>query len=415
MRECDVTFMADLPSLGYSVFCLAPRKTYIAKEPSGAGPYYGMHELDTVYMENEFIAMRIDFFTGAIKSLVIKSSGREIIDRDKPWGATIVKEPDAGDFWELNAPLRGGVNTPEQRSRNVFEIPGALFSKDSGGVCSFRDGGVKQVFHIERGFGTGKFKYDIVLHKGAARVDIDGEIVNYDEDVRYRALFPLAFEKGRYGVCRSVPFGHTTQPDGEYPALDYIDVSDGDKGLCLINVGVPGNAVHDGTITLSLLNATSYKGYSGGGFSEDTPASGGFEKGKPIRFRYSLLPHDGGCDTALFARTARERSVQPIALKCAVHAGNLPPAFSFVSADSPNALITACIADGASMIIRLYETVGQNTAVTLSLARRFSNAEDLDFAERPLKDRGDLALGNNGGMVSFALSPYEVRTIRLTK
>ena len=419
IRECDITFIAPLPSLGYATFCVIPRDTYIAKEPSGAGPHYGMHELNTAYMKNEYFDIQVDFFTGAIKSLVRTKTKTEYICREKPWAATIAREPDAGDFWELNAPLRGAVNTPEQRSRDVFSIADVLYSKDSGGVCGFHDGEIKQVFHIERGFGSGKFKYDITLYKGLERIDIDGEIINNEEDVRYRALFPLSFKKGNYKIRRSVPFGHISQPEGEYPALDYTDISDNDKGMCVLNVGIPGNAVHDGTLTLSLLNATSFKGYSGSGFSEDSPAKGGFEKGKAIGFKYSLLPHEG-YSPSVFARMARERCVKPLVIKCPHGAGKLPPVVSFVSVDSPNVNISAYMSTSPgcgqteSVVMRLCETAGSKNKVVITLENSFATAKDVSIAEYPLPERGDLLLNGGGRTLELEIKPYEIRTVKLS-
>ena len=45
------------------------------------------------------------------------------------------------------------------------------------------------------------------------------------------------------------------KPEGEYPALNWVDYQDDKKGICLINRGLPGNNVTDGVMMLSLFRA----------------------------------------------------------------------------------------------------------------------------------------------------------------
>ena len=58
---------------------------------------------------------------------------------------------------------------------------------------------------------------------------------------------------------QEIPFGAIERPDSiEMPAQNWIDYSDGRHGLALLNRGLPGNNVSDGTMMLSLCGASRW-------------------------------------------------------------------------------------------------------------------------------------------------------------
>ena len=88
------------------------------------------------------------------------------------------------------------------------------------------------------------------------RIEVRTAILNNEKFVRYRLLFPTAIRNGK--SVHEIPFGAIERPDGiEFPAQNWIDYSDGEKGVALLNRGLPGNNVADGTILLSLMRCTS--------------------------------------------------------------------------------------------------------------------------------------------------------------
>ena len=84
------------------------------------------------------------------------------------------------------------------------------------------------------------------------RVDIHTEILNEEQFVRYRVLFPTTLSVDE--STHEIPFGAVTRPAGiEFPARNWVDYGDGRHGLALLNRGLPGNNVSRGTMMLSLL------------------------------------------------------------------------------------------------------------------------------------------------------------------
>ena len=129
-KKVFIQFIADLPPMGYEVFYAVP-VSYVPIQEK-APVQYRITEMNEVTMGNEFLDIKFDFFAGVMSSLKLKSSGNELIDTERPWGAMVTIEPDNGDFWELNTPLCGSVAIPLNHSRKIMEIPGARYTKDAG-------------------------------------------------------------------------------------------------------------------------------------------------------------------------------------------------------------------------------------------------------------------------------------------
>jgi len=101
------------------------------------------------------------------------------------------------------------------------------------------------------------------VYRGLSRLEIQSELVNHEKYVRYQALFPTTIRNGRYFV--EIPFGTIERPPGiEFPAQHWVDYTDGHRGVALLNFGLPGNLVTDGTLLLSLLRAHNLGAYGMG-------------------------------------------------------------------------------------------------------------------------------------------------------
>src|SRR5205085_1946504 len=90
--------------------------------------------------------------------------------------------------------------------------------------------------------------------------DISTDLVNQEEFVRYRVVFPTSIPKGT--SMEEIPFGAIERPQRqEFPAQNWGDYGDGSKGLALLNRGLPGNNVADGNMMLSLMRSARLISY----------------------------------------------------------------------------------------------------------------------------------------------------------
>jgi alpha-mannosidase len=188
-------------------------------------------------------------------------------------------------------------------------------------------------------------------------------------------------------------------------------VSDDDRGVALLNRGLPGNNVADGVLMLSLMRSATIGGYGfGGGFEPGMGSDSGLELDKWFDFEYALLPHPGSWDTARTSREGLSYNHPLIARTAASQPGSLPSRWSFLAVDSPTVLVSALkLGDSDGVVLRLYESAGRATkAVTVRLATAAISAEEVNLMEDAI---GSLRLAN--GSLNLDFEPFQIRTIKL--
>ena len=153
------------------------------------------------------------------------------------------------------------------------------------------------------------------------RIDIRTQILNQDQFVRYRVMFPTTIRDGQ--SVHEIPFGSIQRPAAiEFPAQNWIDYGNGQQGLALLNRGLPGNTVSDGTMMLSLLRSTRIVAYGfGGGYEPGMSSDSGLQLGKEFTFDYALVPHAGDWRQAAIYREGMEFNQPLLACTLASHAG----------------------------------------------------------------------------------------------
>src|SRR5262249_48369540 len=154
--------------------------------------------------------------------------------------------------------------------------------------------------------------------------------------VRYQAIFPTTVVGGK--STHEIPFGAIDRPDSiEFPAQNWIDHNDGRRGLAVLNIGLPGNLVTDGTIMVSLLRAHTLGAYGfGGGYEPGMSSESGLQLGKERMMRYVLIPHAGDWRDAGIVRAGWELNHPLICRNVSPHGGALPPRWGLLDITNPN-------------------------------------------------------------------------------
>jgi alpha-mannosidase len=397
LLQVKVAFVAhDIPALGYVVYHVLPLVTASATaEPQ-----------DAPVLENEFYRVEIDPATGAITQLTVKDGG---------WNAlggpanVVAMEKDEGDFWELYRPLDGGSRIA-MTGRHELPQPGAatFSTEQTGEPGKMTRGPVVSEFTVRHPFSEkGEFQTTIRLYAGVRRLDIRTKILNNDAAVRYRALFPTSIARGRN--VQEIPFGAIERSDGiEFPAQNWVDYSNGDRGVALLNRGLPGNNIAGGTIMLSLMRSTRIVAYGyGGGYAPGMGSDTGLELGKELTFDYALLPHMGDWRQAAVYRDGQAFNHPFLACPAAAHPGTLPQHWGLLTVSHENVFLSALkTGKDGKLVLRLYEAAGMATDAALSFAGKVSAAEDLNLMEDPIG-----LLETDGRLLRFSLRPFEVKTV----
>jgi alpha-mannosidase len=406
LKQVRMTFLAhEVPSLGWSTYHAIP--LLASPVPGEVRTGYEMKAQERVF-ENEFFRVTINPANGAITSLFDKTSQWEALAAP---GNVVARQQDRGDLWELYHGLDGGSHIAMTNREEVPKSAEAqLTTEGAPGKSEMRQGPVFSEFSTSRPFTNGTFSTRIRVYAGLRRVDIQTELVNNEKWVRYQALFPTTIQNGHN--VQEIPFGAVERPIGiEYPAQNWVDYSDGQHGLALLNVGLPGNLVTDGTMMLSLMRSHNLGGYGyGGGYEPGMSSETGFEVGHPLTFHYALLPHSGDWRQAAVYRQGMELVHPLLTRKATPHAGKLPARWGLLDISQPNVVLTA-LKPGPdhSTILRVYEADGKSTTdVAVLFNTRIRHACEANL----LEDSGS-ALKIKKDTIRFDLHPFEIKTVKL--
>ncbi|MHB9024150.1 MAG: alpha-mannosidase [Armatimonadota bacterium] len=398
LLQATVAFVAqEVPALGYAVYHVIPSSDATPKSVP----------VDTSALENECCRLEVDRATGAITALTVKEGN---------WNAlrgpanVVAMETDHGDFWEPYKPL-DGASRIAMTDRHEPPQPGAaVFSTDrTDAPGTITQGPVVSEFTVSHPMSEqGRFQTSIRLYAGLRRIDIRTTILNHDTFVRYRALFPTMIDGGKN--MQEIPFGAIERPDGiEFPAQNWVDFSDGQRGLALLNRGLPGNNIAGHTMMLSLLRSTQIVSYGfGGGYEPGMGSESGFELGKELTFDYALLPHAGDWQHAAVYRDGLAFNHPLLACTATVHPGALPQRWGLLEISHPNVIVSALkVGENGRTMLRVYEAAGMTVDdVTITFTGSLHKVEEVNLMEDPLQP-----LNTDGKRISFSLRPFEIKTI----
>ena len=398
--EAEIAFIAhNVPALGHSVYRVIPQQATAEPTPPPT---------ESV-LENELYRVELDASTGAIVGIIVKDDAWNALREP---GNIVVQEEDRGDLWEPYRPLDGGSRFAMTDPHPVPPRGQAVYSDEqSGEPGSVTNGPVVSELCVEHPFGErGRVRTSVRLYAGLRRIEVCTRILNNDEFVRYRALFPTSIDTGQ--AVHEIPFGAIERPsDIEFPAQNWVDYGNGSRGVALLNRGLPGNASPDGTLLLSLLRSTRIVAYGfGGGYEPGMTSDTGFELGKEIAFDYALMPHAGDWGQAEVYREGQAFNTPLIALTAAPHAGPLPARWGYLEVTPANVLVSTLKAsrDGAA-VLRVYEAAGRGTpGVRIRLPGGTQRVEEADLMEDPISE-----LPAPDGVLELDLGPFEIKTIKL--
>jgi alpha-mannosidase len=410
--SATLAFIAgNVPAMGYAVYRVVDAAQAPASAPAGfQGKSANSNRDDEGSLENEFYRATFDLWTGEMKSLILKNNQWEVLAGP---GNVIAREEDGGDFWELYGSLNGARFTAMTRKSGPPK-PGVPLSKDSvSGNGSMSAGPVFSEFHISHPFGKNTYATRVRMYPGVERVDIHTEILNQEQSVRYRLMFPVALPEGRN--TQEIAFGAIERPfSQEFPAQNWMDYGAKDHGVAILNRGLPGSNIAGNSsgagnvMLLSLMRSARLLSY--GGLEQSTSSDTGLELGKRIGFDYALLPHAGTWQDAGVYRAGLDFNNPLLSRPASIHAGKLPPRWGLLKISARHVVLSALkpSRDG-EVAVRVYEAAGEpargvrmHFAVPLASVRAANLMEDAG---------SDIAV--QGNAFSFDLRPYEIKTFRL--
>ena len=229
------------------------------------------------------------------------------------------------------------------------------------------------------------------------RVDVVTEIENTAKDHRLRAVFPsgiktdVAHAEGQFDVITR-PIRPPKEWEGAsdfFPQRSWVDVNDGERGLTIINKGLPEYEVYDDesrTIALTLLRCVGR--LSGGGDTPTAIQTPGAQCLGKHRFEYAILPHKGTWQEARVWQQAHQHNVPMPAVQTGAHDGELPLEQSFIEISPPELIITAIkkAEDRDALLVRFFNITDEDVHGARIKVRKATSARTVNLNEEPHND-----------------------------
>ncbi|MFC4597705.1 alpha-mannosidase [Cohnella hongkongensis] len=337
--------------------------------------------------ENEYLRVKLGD-DGSIVSLYDKQAGREIVAHGERANVLTVYH-DLGDAWDFDRHYRQAVAGAMARER----------------ISAYADGS-KAVVEQRFRFGESTLTQKMVLQAGERVVRFETEADWRESGKMLRASFPVDV-RTEQASCE-IQFGYLQRPTHRNTRIDYakdeicahqyIDLSQPDYGVSLLNDSKYGYSALGHTLDIHLLRSPS---------NPDPNADRAVH-----RFVYALYPHEGDFVAAQTYRKGYELNSPLTVLAAGAGqgrgSGSLRP---LVRIDSPRVMVEAVkkAEDSGDLIVRLYETSGTRADAVVSLGMTCEAIDEVDLMERRIA-----ALAQHTDTVKLSFGPFEIRTIRLT-
>jgi alpha-mannosidase len=337
-------------------------------------------------MTNHHLAVRWDG-NGNITSVIAVDAARELL----PTGlrtAVLELAPDRPvryDAWDLESWTPGLADELLDAESLEVVASGPLLGRIA----------------VRRRFGPSSAVVTYTMRAGSPRLDIGIELDWQHDEHLLSMAFPLDL-RADTAVC-DIQFGHVRRPTHPSTSWDaakfevcahrYVDVSEPDFGVAVLNDGRYGHGLFDGRVRVSLARAARYP---------DPTADRGTHA-----VNLALFPHGPGLRDVI---DEAQRFTMPLRV-AGGHATWAPaPIVALTGRGVEIDAIKLADDDPNDLIVRLHEAVGNRTRVTVRCDRPVSAASMCNLLEEP---HAGIEVGD--GICALTMRPFEIVTLRLTR
>ena len=376
--EKKLVFVAkDIPAVGYKVYY---------KLPAAKAPAY--EETNGKQIENDSFRLVLDD-NATLIYIFDKKNNREVISKGGKGNDFRLFEdmPGGYDAWDI-------VATYVDRE---FEL------KD-GIVKDIVKGDVYTMISIEKDVLKSRIEQNIIIYNDLDRIDFDTHISWHEDQKLLKVFFDVDLQTKNYTrdiayatmECCSYRYNPYDKAKFEVNAHNWIDMSDEDYGVSLLNDCKYGHEVNEHKMILTLLKAPI----------KPDPTS---DRGEHY-FTYSLYPH---AETWKKAKTL-ERGLEinhplvPVDIKSE---GEMGADNSFITLTSDSMTLEAvkkCEEEEDAYIIRMVEKKGRSVDASVKFFAPLTYAAECDLIER-----NDVPVDFDGDTISFHATPFEIKNYKV--
>ncbi len=264
------------------------------------------------------------------------------------------------------------------------------------------NGPIRASLRLDKEFLDSKITQRISLYANSRELVFDTHIDWSERQKLLKVGFPLDIHASQatydiaYGNLKRSTHRNTSYDAAKFevPAHKWMDVSQGDYGVSLLNDSKYGHEAHDHTIRLTLLKGSVYP---------DELADIGHHT-----FTYALYPHPGSWEQAGTIQRALDLN-QPLSVQID-SAAKQDQVHSFVSCLADNITLEAVkrAEDGQGTILRLVEQHNKSGTLPLIFDRPIEKACTCDLMENIEND-----LPVTGKQLDIPYNTYEIITLKV--
>ena len=368
-----VAYLKNLPSKGY--------KSFTVCDAEAVSPFV---RNDEYHLETPFYSLTLDA-NGHFTSIFDKENDREVLKAGKVGNMLRLYEdkPIYFDNWDIDM----------YYTEKSWEVNDLVSMK-------WVDGAVRTTLELTWNCSQSTITQKIHFYADTRRIDFETTADWKEHQHLLKAEFPVDIHSDE--ATFEVQFGNVTRKVHtntswekarfESCAQKWMDFSEGNYGVSLLNDCKYGHSVNDGTIGLTLIKC---------GVEPNPNADV-----EVHNFTYALYPH---CGTWKQADTVKEayNVNQPAYV---VAGGEEGKSYSFASVSHDNVILETVkqSEDGAGTVLRFYECQNARTKATVTVPANFTKAYATNLLEQVEQE-----LAVVDGKVTFTIKPFEIFTIVL--
>lgn len=375
--EAEVTllYVPEIPAMGMEK---------ITFEPAVAEPEESVFTIDGKEINTPFYHMVLNE-AGQIVSLYDKPCQREVLAPGARGNVLQIFEdkPLGNDAWDIDIFY-------QEKMEEITDL-----KKMEVVEC----GSLRLVIRLEYQYHDSNICQDMVCYKNSRRIDFKTTVDYHEKHKLLKAAFPVDIRSTyatydvQYGNVRRPNHWNTSWDQARFESVAHrwVDLSDRNYGVSLLNDCKYGHDVKDNVMRISLLKAATHPDHLQ-------------DQGEHV-FTYALLPHEGDFVTGNTVREAFDINESLQWTEGEIDLGYE----SFLSFDNDQVELDAVkkSEDGTYIVLRFHEFAGARQKVKVTTGFSYKSWTESDLRERPLEEAKE-------GNIEMALSPYEIKTILLT-
>lgn len=372
----------DVPSLGYRSY------PFVNRSAGGAASELIVR---AEYFETPFYRLTLNR-SGQITSLYDKRFHREALATNTVGNLLQVfqDKPMAFDAWDIDIYYQDKI----QRIEELIE------------ATVLETGPLRGVLRLRWRFYDSLITQNVTIYAHSPRIDFRTEVEWYEQQMMLKVAFPIAVRATK--ATYEIQWGNIERPThwntswdwARFEALahKWVDLSEGNYGVALLNDCKYGYDVKDNVLRLTLLRSPVRPDHTA-------------DKGRH-EFTYSLLPHGGDWREGQVAREAYDLNYPLHAATIRANpSGSLPPQFAFAEVDAAHVAIETIkrAEDDDAWVVRVYEYMqNRSDDVGLRFGRQIVRAVACNLVEEE-----ESGVRVEGSRLVFAIAPYEIKTFKV--